>query len=420
MSAGRFPRRALLGGLGATSLGLLGTRLAFAQEPARGTKVLVCVFLRGAADGLNMVVPYAEPEYYRLRPSIAVPRPGEPRGAIDLDGRFGLHPRLAPLKAAFDAKELALVHAVGSPHPTRSHFEAQDYMQTAAVGVPSAARGWLANHLAQHPAADSAPLRAVALSPRAPLALRGYRGALVAGRLRDLRLAPSDGIAQALTDGFAQLYGADTTRPAERAGKRALDAERIVRSVLGKRRTTRGYPRDAGDFAEVAKLIKADVGLEVAWLDSFGWDTHRQQGSTDYGDLPRRLDQLAGALAAFRADLGARMEDVLVLVMSEFGRTARENGTGGTDHGHGNVMLLLGGSIVGGRVLGSFPGLATEQLFERRDLAVTTDFRDVLGEICERHLAVRDPAALFPGFELDRTKQLGLFTRSEGPPQSSP
>jgi uncharacterized protein (DUF1501 family) len=409
MSLVRFSRRALLGALGVTGFDWMRPRLAFGQDANPARKVFVCVFLRGAADGLNMIVPHADDDYYRLRPSIAVPRPGEARGAIDLDGRFGLHPRLAPLKAAFDAKELAVIHAVGSPHPTRSHFEAQDYMQTAAVGVPTAARGWVASYLAMQSVAEIAPLRAVALSSRAPMALRGYRDALVAESLHDLRLAPSDGLEQALSEGFAQLYATDGGRPAERAGKRALEAGRIVKRVLGKRRRPSGYPRDAGEFAEVAKLIKADVGLEVAWLDIFGWDTHRQQGSTEYGDLPRRLDHLAGALAAFRADLAERLEDVLVLVMSEFGRTARENGTGGTDHGHGNVMLLLGGSVQGGRVLGNFPGLQEEHLFERRDVPVTTDFRDVLAEICERHLRVADASALFPSYALDRARRLGLF-----------
>lgn len=182
-----------------------------------------------------------------------------------------------------------------------------------------------------------------------------------------------------------------------------------MRRALGKRGYPAGYPREARDFADVAKLIKADVGLEVAWLDLYGWDTHRQQGSTESGELPRRLDQLGRALAAFRADLGAELERVLVLVLSEFGRTARENGTGGTDHGHGNAMLLLGGKLQGGRVLGDFPGLAAEHLYQGRDVPVTTDFREVLAEICERHLHVPDAAPLFPGFLLDRQRQLGLF-----------
>lgn len=406
MSGLAFSRRLLLGALAGSCL---SARVSFAQEARPGTRVLVCVFLRGAADGLSIAVPHADPDYYRLRPSIAVPRPGEPRGALDLDGRFGLHPRLAPLKAAYDAKELAVIHAVGSPHPTRSHFEAQDYLQTAAVGDRGARRGWLSSYLQLTAPSTPSPLRAVALSPRAPLSLRGYREALTAESLRELRFAPSDDLEQALADGFERLYGEERSRPAERAARRALDVSGTVKRVLRRRRAAPGYPRGAREFADIARLIKADAGLEAAWIDSYGWDTHRQQGRTESGELPRRLDELGQTLAAFRADLGEHLERVVVLVMSEFGRTARENGTGGTDHGHGTVMLLLGGGLQGGRVYGDFPGLAAEHLYEGRDLAVTTDFRDVLAEICERHLRVADPTPLFPGYALVRTRRLGLW-----------
>lgn len=406
-------RRALLGASALSSLGfLLRTRSASADaaEAAPGTPVLVCVFLRGAADGLNIVVPHGEDEYYRIRPTIAVPRPGARGGAVDLDGRFGLHPRLAPLKEAYDAKQLALIHAVGSPHPTRSHFEAQDYMETAAVGVPAAARGWLAGYLATRPPAGAGTLRAVAVSGRSPLALRGYRDAVAVPSLRDFKLRGNDQLEAKLSDGFRRLYDVKSGL-AEHAAERALDATEIVRRALGKQR--RGgnplYTRDGQDFADVARLIKANIGLETAWLDLGGWDTHRQEGSSENGDLPRQLDRLGRALAAFRADLGPAFERVVVLVMSEFGRTARENGTGGTDHGHGNCMLVLGGNVQGGRVLGNFAGLQTDQLFEGRDVPVTTDFRDVLAEVCQRHLHLADPSALFPGFKLDAQRRLGLF-----------
>ena len=417
MTAQRVSRRALLGGSALSSLGFLFEARAGRAADAAGAAtappsnpVLVCVFLRGAVDGLNVVVPHSDPDYYRLRPSIAVPRPGESGGAIDLDGRFGLHPRLLPLKAAFDAKELALLHAVGSPHPTRSHFEAQDYMETAAVGDRSASRGWLARYLAARPPGSAGLLRAVAVSSRAPLALRGYPDAVVADNLRDFRLSTTDALEPVLGEGFRRLYAADATTLAEHAGERALAVSEVVKKALGRqRRNAGGYGRDAQDFADVARLIKANVGLETAWLDLGGWDTHRYQGSSENGELPRRLERLGQALATFRADLGAAFERVLVLVMSEFGRTARENGTGGTDHGHGNVMLLLGGKVQGGRVLGDFPGLAEGQLFQGRDLPVTTDFREVFGEVCERHLKMPDASALFPGFQLDRQRRLGFL-----------
>ena len=416
MTSQRVSRRVLLRGSALSSLGfLLRSRSGWASDAAvteavPNAPVLLCVFLRGAADGLNIVVPHADDEYYRLRPNIAIPRPGEKSGAIDLDGRFGLHPRLAPLKAAYDAKELALIHAVGSPHPTRSHFEAQDYMETARVGEPSAARGWLGSYLAMRQPGRAEVLRAVAVTSRSPLALRGYPDAVVAPNLRDFRLGAPPELDAVLTQGFARLYAMDAPGVAERAGGRALFASEMVARALGKRRQfSRAYARDAQDFADVAKLIKANVGLEAAWLDLGGWDTHRGQGSSDNGELPRQLDRLGRALAAFRADLGPVFERVVVVVMSEFGRTARENGTGGTDHGHGNVMLVLGGNVQGGRVLGNLPGLASEQLFQGRDLPVTTDFRDVLAEITERHLRLPDAAALFPGYQLEPAHRLGFL-----------
>lgn len=410
-------RRALLGASALSSLGfLLQSRSGWAEEGPQvatalpNTPVLLCVFLRGAADGLNVVVPHSDANYYKLRRNIAIKQPGQAGGAIDLDGRFGLHPRLLPLKAIYDAKELALIHAVGSPHDTRSHFEAQDYMETARVGERAATSGWLGSYLLARPTQAPQTLRAVALSGRAPLALRGYRDAVVTENLRDFKLNAAPELAPVLRSGFRRLYSQDAPFLAQKAGWRALEASDVVARVVGKRRGQNpAYGRDAQDFADVARLIKADVGLETAWIDLGGWDTHRNQGAADQGELPRSLDRLGKALAAFRADLGPAFERVVVVVMSEFGRTARENGTGGTDHGHGNVMLVLGGKVKGGSVLGNLPGLAPDQLHEQRDLPVTTDFRDVLAELCERHLQLPDASALFPGYKLDRQRRLGFL-----------
>lgn len=414
-----FPlsRRSLLGASALSSLGfLLQPRSGWAGDAAKAaealpnTPVLLCVFLRGAADGLNIVVPHADANYYKLRRGIALKPPGQDGGVLDLDGRFGLHPRLQPLKAAYDAKELALIHAVGSPHDTRSHFEAQDYMETARVGDRSATSGWLGSYLSTRPVQAPGTLRAVALSGRAPLALRGYRDAVVTENLRDFKLSATPELAPVLSSGFRRLYAQDAPFLAQKAGERALAASDVVARVLGKRRGQNpAYARDAQDFADVAKLIKANVGLETAWIDLGGWDTHKNQGSADTGELPRNLDRLGRALAAFRADLGPAFERVVVVVMSEFGRTARENGTGGTDHGHGNVMLVLGGKVKGGRVLGNLPGLAPDQLHQERDLPVTTDFRDVLAELCERHLQLPDASPLFPGYKLERQRRLGFL-----------
>jgi uncharacterized protein (DUF1501 family) len=412
-------RRSLLGASALSSLGWLLTPSSSRADsapvlaPVPAVPVLLCVFLRGAADGLNVVVPHADADYYRLRPTIAVPQPGQKGGAIDLDGRFGLHPRLAALKPSYDAGELAIVHAVGSPHPTRSHFEAQDYMETGAVGESSAARGWLARYFEQKPesAAGAGALRAVALSGRSPLALRGYRNAVVAPSLKDFRLGGGKALEPTLTHGFERLYRATAPELAERAGQYALASSALVARALRQQRTPAGagYGRDGQEFADVARLIKADVGLETAWIDVGGWDTHRAEGSAENGELPRQLERLGRSLAAFRSDLGPAFERVVVVVMSEFGRTARENGTGGTDHGHGGAMLVLGGNVNGGRVLGSFAGLAPDQLHEGRDLPVTTDFRDLLAEVSERHLGLTDAGPLFPGFQLQRERRLGLL-----------
>jgi uncharacterized protein (DUF1501 family) len=400
----QLSRRSLLGAslLSSFSL-LLDARSGRAAVGARNP-VVVCVFLRGAADGLNVVVPHAHDDYYALRRTIAVPRPGGKDGAIELDGQFGLHPRLEPLKAAYDAGELALVHAVGSPHPTRSHFEAQDYMETAQVGRRSASEGWLARYLRAKPAAQDSLIRAVALASRAPLALRGYPDAIIAPRLRDFRLRSSERLEPVLSRGFERLYRADAGELAERAGGRALLATSELRRVF-KSKPSVVFPRDTREFADVAQLIRADIGLETAWIDLGGFDTHRDEN----GELPRQLYRLARGLEAFRAELGPELERVVVLVMTEFGRTARENGTGGSDHGHGSVMLVLGGKVQGGKVYGAFPGLRPEQLYEQRDLDVSTDFRDVLAEVCERHLAAPNVAALFPGHAHDPARRLGLF-----------
>jgi uncharacterized protein (DUF1501 family) len=405
---GSLSRRATLSLLAAGSLGL-ATRGATADATrAKPGNVLVCVFLRGAADGLNIVVPHADRDYYRLRPTIAVAPPGKPNGALELDGRFGLHPRLSPLVPAWDAGELAFVHAVGSPHPTRSHFEAQNYAETGTPGARSMNEGFLARYLSATRPAEPSALRAVAFSDRVPLALRGYEDALSVSRLDQLRPAGDAAFGSALGDGFAKLYAGGSSR-ATRSAERALEVARRLRAIADSDATPDGnasYESAARPFAELARLLKADIGLETAWLDFGGWDTHKYEGGAERGDLPRRLDFLGKALAAFRADLGARFERVVVVVLTEFGRTAAENGTGGTDHGHASAMLVLGGPVRGKHVYGDFRGLAPGELHERRDLAVTTDFRAVLGEVIETHLGFGDRVRLFPGYAAP--KRLGI------------
>jgi uncharacterized protein (DUF1501 family) len=398
MTEFRITRRALLVSGGLLSLGL-ACPSAFARAGER-PKVLVAVFLRGAADGLSLVVPHAESDYYLLRSSIAIPE----KSVLDLDGRFGLHPRLRPLLPAWTSKELAIVHAVGSPHATRSHFEAQDYMESGTTGNGSTRDGWLGRSFAG--VGGAATFRAVAFSSKQPHALAGASGVIATKSLEALALRGPDRLRSRLEHGFRRLYG-EKDDPLHRAGRGALDAIARARN-LGQPASNADYPKAGHALADVAMLVKANVGLRAAWLDVGGWDTHQGQGDAEQGRLPRLLEGLGRSLAAFREDLGERMVDVAVVVMSEFGRTVRQNGTGGTDHGHGSAMLVLGGAVRGGKVYGRFPGLAPDALYEGRDLAVTTDFRDLFAELVEKQLGPEDLGRVFPGYALKRENRLGL------------
>lgn len=408
-------------------------------RPAR-KKTLVCIFQRGAVDGLSMVVPFGEPEYSRRRRSIVIPSPtrGADDAALDLDGFFGLHPALAPLHDLYGRRELAVIHAVGSPHPTRSHFEAQDYMETATPGRPSTRDGWLnrvltetgcdcgrtlddpAAHAADHAAGQSGvlpddvvvpALRGVAMGASLPLVLRGDHPALA---IQDLaRFGIAGGRQPGLESTFDRLYRTEGGDLVTAAGDEGLDAVRALQAADPARYAPADgveYPR--GDFGrslrQIAQLIKADVGVEVAFADIGGWDTHVGQGGAR-GQLALRLGELARGIRALHDDLGDRVDDVVILTMSEFGRTVAENGSGGTDHGHANCMLALGGGVRGGRIVGRWPGLAREQLWEGRDLAVTTDFRDVFAEVAGGHLGAEKLGAVFPGYELDPARRPGLL-----------
>jgi uncharacterized protein (DUF1501 family) len=384
-------------GLGFLALGLpppFLVRAAGAEQAARG-KVLVVVFQRGGMDGLNVVVPFKDRAYYALRPSIAVAEPasGEAR-AIDLDGFYALHPALAPLKSIYDKGQLAIVHAAGSPDNTRSHFDAQDYMEVGTPGIKSTPDGWLNRCLSGRPISDS-PFRGVAVTPQTPRIMTGAAPALTISSIEEFRLRNA-GIAPALQ----RLYASSADPLFRRGGDSLFDAMARLRSVEAKiPPSTASYP--AGKFAvglkQIARLIKADVGLEIAFSEIEGWDTHVAEGGA-IGQLANRLKELGDGLSAFYQDLGDRMEDVVLVTLSEFGRTARENGNRGTDHGHANVMFVIGPRVRGGKVYGRWPGLAPEVLYEGRDLDLTTDYRSVCSEILARHLGQRDAGKVFPGF----------------------
>jgi uncharacterized protein (DUF1501 family) len=395
------------GAMAMLSLGFAPSFVGRAAAAATGRRrLLVAVFQRGAVDGLNMVVPYGEARYYGLRPSIAVARPGQADGALDLDGFFGLHPAAAPLKPFWDNRSLAIVQACGSPDATRSHFDAQDYMETATPGVKSTRDGWLNRYLqtTDEPLARRSlggggnPLRGVAVTRQMPRTLQGRAPSLAVASVDRFRVR--GGMDQGRS--LESMYAGDKVLGTAAAD--AFDAMRTLRGATsGAYTPARGasYPRSPFGQAlqEIARITKADVGLEVAFAESGNWDHHASEGGAT-GQLANRLGDLTQSIAALATDLGERMADTVIMTMSEFGRTAAENGNGGTDHGHGNALFVLGGAVQGGRVYGRWPGLAAPDLFEGRDLAVTTDFRDVFSEVVARHLGAAPDALarVFPGY----------------------
>jgi uncharacterized protein (DUF1501 family) len=374
-------------------------------------RVLITIFQRGAVDGLNMIVPFGERDYYAARPTLAIAKPGASAdAAIDLDGFFGLHPRLSPLKPLFDARQMAVVHACGSPDGTRSHFDAQDYMETATPGVKSTQDGWLNRYLHAREHQAATPFRAVALAPQLPRALQGLEPALAIGQIAQfgIRAGQSTDMVQA---SFESEYAAAANSVLHSTGREAFDAVRMLKKADPSQYAPANgseYPRSPFGEAlkQIAQLIKADVGLEIAFAESGNWDHHANEGAA-VGILANRLDDLSQGIAALARDLGDRMQDVAVVTMSEFGRAVAENGSRGTDHGHGNAMMIVGGAVRGGKVYGRWPGLAREQRHDGRDLAITTDFRAVFNEVVRGHLNLLDTTRVFPGFK--GTQSLGLF-----------
>ncbi len=400
------------GALAALALGA-GPRvlLRTARGQTASKRVLVAIFQRGAVDGLSMVVPYSESRYYALRPSIAIPAPGGGSDrALDLDGAFGFHPALASLYPFYQAGEVAVVHACGSPAGTRSHFDAQDYMETAMFGVGSGSDGWLNRHLQSSSATSASVFRAVATSSQLPRSLSGAAPTLAVSDLSQLRLGRG-ATASIVQSAIAEMYGTRTDLLGTTVNNavEAVDLADTITSVQPENGAQYPTGELGGQLRQVAQLIKADVGLEVAFANVGGWDTHSNQGGST-GQLATLLRGLSDSLAAFRTDLGSRFADVCVLTMSEFGRTVAENGSGGSDHGHATAMLVFGGTAAGGRVYGQWPGLDEADLLDGRDLAVTTDFRTLFAELVDRHLGNPNVGVVFPGFTYDATTRLGVIT----------
>ena len=397
-----------MAGFGAAPLWLKRALYA-ADAPSPRKKILVAIFQRGAADGLNVVVPHGEKAYYDLRPTIAIPRPGADKenSAVDLDGFFGLHPALAELKPLFDQQHLAIVDAAGSPDPTRSHFDAQDYMESGTPGLKATASGWMNRALPKQESGKISAVRAVSLGAVLPRAMRGPEPAIAVQSIAGFQVRD-----RAAAREFEEMYTAANDPALRAAGRETFEAVAMLQSIQRQPYTpTAGaaYPSTpfGNSLRQIAQLIKADVGMEMAFADIGGWDHHvNEVGQRPAeGQLANLLRQYGQGLNAFWHDMGDRMQDVALVTMSEFGRTAHENGDRGTDHGHANCMFVMGGPVKGGKVYGRWPGLGKEQLYDGRDLALTTDFRDVLGELVARHMGNPTVSGVFPGYG---PKYLGL------------
>jgi uncharacterized protein (DUF1501 family) len=407
-------RGAVLAGATAAALSLPDwmPRLAFAQpydEPPGD--ILICIFLRGGADTLNMIVPFGDEGYYAARPRLAIPRPDarEELKTLDLDGFFGLHPSLAPLLPILKAQELLIVHGTGSPHENRSHFEAMDYMERGVLDGYHVSNGWIGRHLAGLSRGNPSPIRGVGWGEAAPTSMMGAPSTIALKSIMDYHLAGDEKTAALMMQSLLQLYNleSDSIYTAAQATQAAIEVVQSVNYAQYQPKNGAEYPN--GEFAlalrQTAALIRAQVGLEVACIDLGGWDTHANQGGTQ-GIQARLMNELAAGLAAFHQDLGTEMNQVSVVVMSEFGRRVAENGSGGTDHGQGGAMLILSGGLQTAQpVFAQQFSLAAEQLKEG-DLAITTDYRHILTELLVKRLKNPSAQLVFPEFS---ATDYGLF-----------
>jgi uncharacterized protein (DUF1501 family) len=377
---------------------------------------LVIIFQRGAVDGLNVVVPYREKNYYSMRPTIAIPQ----NLVIDLDGFFGLHPSLSAFKPLYDQGHLAIVHAAGSPDMSRSHFDAQDYMESGTPGIKGTEDGWLnralqaedLRHRCQGTCEQHTAFRALALGAEVPLTLAGRVPAIALNNVNGFTIAGRGPNPSPAASAFEAMYAGSGDHIFHAAGDETFEAVKMLRAANPAQyqpASGASYPNSefGNSMKQIAQLLKANLGVEAAFTDVTGWDTHQNQGGVN-GQLSNRLSDFSSSIAAFWRDLGDGAENVTLVTMSEFGRTAHENGTGGTDHGHANAMFVMGGQVKGGKVYGRWPGLANEQLNQGRDLALTTDYRQVLGEVVAHTLGAGNLETVFPGARIDSSRFLRL------------
>ena len=408
-----FLRNGALALAGTTALPAFLTRAVMAATTttsAQGKK-LVVIFQRGAADGLNIVVPWREPNYYTMRPTIAIPQ----AQVLDLDGFFGLHPAMASLQPLYRQGHLAIVHATGSPDVTRSHFDAQDFMESGTPGIKSTRDGWLNRALQAEDirrSQEHTAFRAVALGSDVPRTLEGKIPTLAISNVQDFAIGGRGPKPAPTATAFEAMYDQSSDSLLHNAGDSSFEAIKMLRATDPAHYAPSpdaNYPDSpfAKNMKQIAQLLKANLGLEAAFTDIGGWDTHQNQGSTD-GQLANRLRDFSDSIAAFWRDMGPDAESITLVTMSEFGRTAHQNGTGGTDHGHANAMFVLGGNVRGRKVYGQWPGLADHQLNEGRDLAITTDYRQVLGEVVSKTIGANNLEVTVPGAKLNSKQFLGL------------
>ncbi|MFK7954503.1 MAG: DUF1501 domain-containing protein [Lysobacterales bacterium] len=393
-------------GAAASAIGL-GPQLVFGapQKGSAQRDILIVVFQRGAADGMNMVVPYTEGAYYDARPTVAIGEPGSTGGALDLDGFYGLHPDMASLLPLYQSGALGIVHAAGSPGDSRSHFDAQDFMEKGSLEKGLVFDGWLNRHLTALSGQMAETFSAVGFGNSLPLSLRGATPSVGVKQLGDYALAAPDQWLPAIRENIVSLFDQQQSLDVV-AGSILESVDLLAAADPLSIPVTNGaeYPDNTfgTQMSQLAQLIKADLGLEMAAVDINGWDHHDRQND-DFGPLAGAFAQ---GLAAFHADMGEAMSGITVVTMTEFGRRLGENASEGTDHGHGSVMFALGGGVNGGQVMADWPGLAPDNL-NRGDLEVTTDFRTVLAEALVKRAGSTSISSTFPGF--DGPQSVGLF-----------
>lgn len=372
--------------------------------PYKKNKILICIFQRGAMDGLMAVTPFTDEHLKTARPNLFMSAAKGNQSLIDLDGRFGLHPSLRSFEELFKDKRLAIVHGMGSPNSTRSHFDAQDYMESGTPFSKNTTSGWL-NRAAGLLGHDASPFQAVSLTSAMPRILYGEHSAIAIKDLDDFKVqGGTNKINSSMAArSFEELYDETSSQLLKETGKESFDAVRMLQQTdIKNYKPANGvtYPNSSlgNSLKQIAQLIKMDVGVEIAFAESGGWDTHFNQG-TYSGPFARNLNDLSESIVALWNDLSSYQDNVTIMTMTEFGRTVKQNGTGGTDHGRASCSFIIGNQVNGGKVHGIVKPLAKENLDEGRDLAVTTDFRSVFSEVAQRHLQIKDGKSLFPEWD---------------------